>query len=112
MIKKTQETLGSKRIKKIIVDNPNTGEDVSFENEPKTEVEIMQDIDSKIRIHEYEIAKKLADIRKIRQEIAILRKDRKELRFVRIRVPVDKKKVVEEKIKEILKQYGGDVGGE
>ena len=110
MIKKTQETLKSTRIKKIIDENPNAGEEVSFE--PTTEVEIMQDIDSKIQNFEKEIAKKLADIRKIRQEIAILRKDRKELRFVRIRVPAEKKKLVEEKIKEILKQYGGDLGGE
>ena len=110
MIKKTQETLKSTRIKKIIDENPNAGEEVSFE--PTTEVEIMQDIDSKIQNFEKEIAKKLADIRKIRQEIAILRKDRKELRFVRIRVPAEKKKLVEEKIKDILKQYGGDLGGE
>lgn len=109
MLKKTQETLKSNRIKKIIDENPNAGEEVSFE--PTTEVEIMQDIDSKIQNFEKEIAKKLADIRKIRQEIAILRKDRKELRFVRIRVPAEKKKLVEEKIKDILKQYGGDLGG-
>ncbi|NOR84854.1 hypothetical protein GQ473_01945 [archaeon] len=109
MSKKTQETLKSNRIKKIIDDNPNASEEISFE--PTTETEIMQDIDNKIQNHEKEIAKKLADIRKIRQEIAILRKDRKELRFVRIRVPAEKKKLVEEKIKDILKQYGGDLGG-
>ncbi len=110
MPKKSQETLESKRIKTMVEDNPDNEDEVIFE--PKTEEEIKENIDTTIQTHEKEIAKKLGEIRKIRQKIASLRKNRKELRFVRIRVPAEKKKIVQEKIKEILKEYGGDVGGE